>query len=1601
MALTGSQLDKLMKSIPKAGSEQLPSIASKLPSKVDTITSLTKQVANTSTRLANIGEDAKKITDTRNPLEKILNLTPDQNFIFDLFEIINRPQQALFGGIEAGVEGGDVLSGALTGLTGENKTSFKDVLKASTGSDLGDVEGQLDFVDVAGLVGDVLLDPADLALLMVTGGASMTGSIASAGLDVGKGLEAGADVAKAATESVDILGKVQDVLFGEGKRLAKVKFEDYVSAVVSSKARTKLGLEGASLTSMTMKSMGGAMKGVTQFSDAAFTQGFKMIDDSGELSKAYEGLKKGIEGVKSNAGQAIKKQVSLANEKFNTTMLMLRGVDTRYIDWLKTYAKETLPEGKLFDDWFGELNVKLIDVYEKKYGSKLLNPGAALGFMTSPTHSLPYGKNTLDDLFELFGRDNIEPFVSVKKFSNGIEYLEFDAKVFDEGSSLVKGLRDKIKQPKTVFDSSTRKAYEKTLKYSDSTLYEQYRAKVAKYESTLDDEVAKRFTKETGREVLPTTKKSSEWRSVKASYEAEMLNLGKHPQSGLMDNSFNANRYNVWLSPDERKAALAAMSPEDVLAYKQQIKLGKQRVSSVVTIESKQDAIERVYVEGDKFLRDKAPIRHKVVETEAMKATDKLNDLNLIDDVSVSDNAITVNKDGSMSVNAVRFSGDTGLESPRGYNYYMGQNMAVDESYMTESALPKRYGGSVKTQTTFEFNRPFVASSKKLSWNDDVVDAIREKVQYADKLKRQDASLWKYNNLFILNKGTMRQAYNEDNIKKFLSLLNDNIDISSGFGKLDAKDFDEILTNLKKLSPTSQVSGQLLDNSYVYTTLDDAFHLKVVEKAGYDGVIGIVNNKSVGEVIDFSKNKVAGTLEDMTFTDKLNRATRQGRVRMEGYKNEASEAYMNELLGNKVFTDGADKFKDYLHEAQRAVGWREFGDDEALLKMSFDGYATHGLNQSVKDSFEAIKQAHPEWANKIDFTVFMPGRTRALSARQTFGSTYETNLFMKEWYTEMFKKEDWVKAQFKDASPEFVDELEKFFTTNNMLAKESTASMFSFIDETYSAINKNNKSNQMLLAMSFGDSKKSGAAFQNLSSKVEVPTGYKQMNSDDVRNTIRTLESNMKFAGENKLTRDLVDDLKASLVSGRQPVVERHIYEMLKTTNEIKPKDGLKIIDAFNSMFKVGKTLNPAFNVKNLSGHMVNQWLAGVPMTSMFSYANRAWSMRKLMATLDDAIVKGGMDSLDETQKALFQTYQEFLDAGFLSRASVYALNDLDPNTRWTDPMSSQKHFTTLTDNFATRGNMQANLVVDNTARLSTYLYAKEHPEFIAKLGIDVTQPDSAMKAVRLVHFDPNDLTFFEDDVMKRLIPFYTFTRQNMAFQIKNLTRHSEKYNKLFKLYNSWNSNVMDLSPEEMQQYQREQFYIPVWKKQDGEFVTVKSSIPTAALTELTFDFGGMSQNVVSKLTPLLRAPFEAATGTQTFTGQPIERYAGELSTRIPLPYMTKSMEWLMSQSGLDTPIAAIAQTAKAGFDIAQGGSPEESLFKATSLLTSMNPQDTQISKLYNDIEALDARIQVLKSTGVELPTLEEIAQKTQSDTTLTKLSELTKINDLINNIKR
>ncbi|RCW44213.1 hypothetical protein [Paenibacillus prosopidis] len=139
-----------------------------------------RSIANAKLRIENSGWAVNP--DKRNPVEKALNLPQDQNWFFDTLDVLNRPQQALFGGMDAILKTAngtptDREDAFMKGLTGKQKVRGSDLMQG-----LGVTNKPTKAV--TGFIADVATDPLNLIPGKLIGGAvKETGGLFKKGLD--------------------------------------------------------------------------------------------------------------------------------------------------------------------------------------------------------------------------------------------------------------------------------------------------------------------------------------------------------------------------------------------------------------------------------------------------------------------------------------------------------------------------------------------------------------------------------------------------------------------------------------------------------------------------------------------------------------------------------------------------------------------------------------------------------------------------------------------------------------------------------------------------------------------------------------------------------------------------------------------------------------------------------------------------------------------------------------------------------------------------------------------------------------------------------------------------------------------------------------------------------------------------------------------------------------------------------------------------------------------------------------------------------------------------------------------------------------------------
>ena len=268
---------------------------------------------NYRTRFKEAGQEDP--TDTRNWFEKFANLEEDQNVLFDIFELIGRPQQALFNAIDAGLNDENALEAAWEGFKGDRKITGKDLLLDHT--NMKDETGKINAVDTLGFALDAIADPIDLGLIAVT---AATGGAASPLLAAKKGVDATADVAKAANTTrklVKATNQITDATKIIDSTTDAIKAGKVLNNTIDNANNIQKGLrignynvafapfqkDSLSISDLAFKGLGAGVKKGVKLADSGITKGLQALDNvnATDLSRLYTTAKKDVTRLVDNA----------------------------------------------------------------------------------------------------------------------------------------------------------------------------------------------------------------------------------------------------------------------------------------------------------------------------------------------------------------------------------------------------------------------------------------------------------------------------------------------------------------------------------------------------------------------------------------------------------------------------------------------------------------------------------------------------------------------------------------------------------------------------------------------------------------------------------------------------------------------------------------------------------------------------------------------------------------------------------------------------------------------------------------------------------------------------------------------------------------------------------------------------------------------------------------------------------------------------------------------------------------------------------------------------------------------------------------------------
>lgn len=401
----------------------------------------------------------------------------------------------------------------------------------------------------------------------------------------------------------------------------------------------------------------------------------------------------------------------------------------------------------------------------------------------------------------------------------------------------------------------------------------------------------------------------------------------------------------------------------------------------------------------------------------------------------------------------------------------------------------------------------------------------------------------------------------------------------------------------------------------------------------------------------------------------------------------------------------------------------------------------------------------------------------------------------------------------------------------------------------------------------------------------------------------------------------------------------------------------LNLWDSMNNVFKKFSTLSLGFQERNIIGNSTNMVLSGVSAKELPGYYKKAG---EIWNNADNLLKKAADGTLTATEKAQWETLQDFYKAGFLNAFEKGQGLEAIKSTK--NPISK-----------ISKASVNANEWVDTHNRLALLMYAKDHPQYVKKLG-----KNNAVDAVKMVLFDPSNMSDFERNTLKRIIPFYTFTKQNLMFQADNIMRNTPRYNRLFK---SINKAYDAIGEDSYYQYQKENMQIPLpFKDADGNQLFLKSNLPVSDLGEF---LSKPIQRTAASASPIIRTPYELTSGKSTFTGEDANYkvLSGTLNKLgikgQGIENTAQAAEAILNGFGLQNVSTNLIRKVSAVLDRDNDNISDQQLWAEIfrSVLQNTKQENVIQSGLYDELEEYQSIIKRLKNQGVDVPTMTQINQ--------------------------
>lgn len=346
----------------------------------------------------------------------------------------------------------------------------------------------------------------------------------------------------------------------------------------------------------------------------------------------------------------------------------------------------------------------------------------------------------------------------------------------------------------------------------------------------------------------------------------------------------------------------------------------------------------------------------------------------------------------------------------------------------------------------------------------------------------------------------------------------------------------------------------------------------------------------------------------------------------------------------------------------------------------------------------------------------------------------------------------------------------------------------------------------------------------------------------------------------NKLAKEGFEVINHPLFEGKQVPAEvaKHIKSLQKSyVNDESLNAVIKGYDKVLNWWKGQVLISPAYHFRNMIGNYWNNWIGGVtnPQRYLQAGALQKAGKRGTKGLRGVALSLGQKKYRGNELMDLAQKYG-VVDSGWYGADIPETVTKQIKGLNWKPWTKEFRGYHPI------RLNREVGSLVENNARLAHFIDRLEKGDDAA----------SAALSTKKYLFDYTDLAPTEKDLLKRVFPFYTWSRKNIPLQLQSMILKPGKYATLEKGIRAIQLRGQEKDIENMPSWMKERLGVPLFKKDNDVFAMVMENwIPAADVNKLV-----RPEEIINMASPLIKTPLEQAANHSFFFNKPLEEYEGQ-----------------------------------------------------------------------------------------------------------------------------